>query len=71
MELILTADVAECPGCGAPLVRDTERQRHCNGCGLVAVYVSDFDQQEADEMAKIPGQERGRRTPLGKFQRTW
>lgn len=73
--LIVTEDLANCPGCNAPAVRDGDRQRHCNGCGLIWERMTAQDELdlEADRMVRSRGfneRERGS-SPIGRGQTRW
>ena len=73
--LTVTEDVRECPACGAPAVKDDERSRHCNTCGLVWVRITEADEldMEADRAVRSRGtnEDAGRAKSIAKHQTRW
>ena len=73
--IIVTEDVSECPRCGAPAVKTSDRDRQCNSCGLTWERVTENDEldAEADRQARSRGwnEERGRAKSIGKGQQRW
>jgi peptide subunit release factor 1 (eRF1) len=73
--LIVTEDLAECPQCGAPVVKTSDRARQCNSCGLAWERVTEDDEldAEAERLVRSRGwnEERGRAKSIGKFQTRW
>jgi len=70
-----TEDLPQCPGCGAPAVQTSDRDRQCNTCGLTWTRETEADEldAEADRLVRSRGwnEERGRSKTIGKFQRRW
>lgn len=73
--LIVTEDLPECPGCGAPAVKTSERDRQCNSCGLTWERVTENDEldAEADRLVRSRGwnEEQGRGKSIKKSQVRW
>jgi hypothetical protein len=72
--LIVTEDVPDCPGCGAPAVRLGDRQRHCNGCGLDWERMTEADELDAkadrEVRSRAAAEERGT-IAISKHQTRW
>jgi uncharacterized Zn finger protein (UPF0148 family) len=73
--LVVTEDLSECPRCGAPAVKTSDRDRQCNTCGLTWERVTEDDELDiaADRSARSRGwnEERGRSKSIGKGQQRW
>ena len=73
--ITVTEDLPNCPGCGAPAVKTSDRDRQCNSCGLTWERVTEDDEldAEADRLVRSRGwnEERGRGKSIGKFQQRW
>jgi uncharacterized Zn finger protein (UPF0148 family) len=73
--LTVTEDVTECPRCGAPAVKTSDRERQCNSCGLTWERVTENDEldAEAERLVQSRGwnEERGRAKSIGKTQQRW
>ena len=71
----VTEDVDSCLNCGAPAVRDDERHRHCNACGMVWERMTEEDELdiEADRATRGRGwaDERGRSREIRGGQERW
>ena len=75
MTIIVTEDVAECPRCGGPAVKDGDCQRHCNACGLAWERRNEDDELDAEADRQVRGrgwsEHEGRSRPIGKGQTRW
>lgn len=73
--ITVTEDIPNCPGCDAPAVKDSDRQRHCNACGLAWERRTEADEldDEADRLVRSRGfneKVRGT-TTIGRGQTRW
>ena len=75
MTITVSEDVPHCPQCGAPAVKDDERGRHCNGCGLSWQRATEADELdlEADKLVRSRewNEEHGRGKHIGRFPHRW
>ena len=73
--LIVSEELTECPGCGAPAVKTSDRDRQCNTCGLTWERATENDEldAEADRAVRSRGsnEDAGRAKKIGKFQQRW
>ena len=73
--LIVTEDLPDCPRCGAPAVKTSDRDRQCNSCGLTWERLTEDDEldAEAERLVRSRGwnEEQGRGKSIGKFQSRW
>jgi hypothetical protein len=73
--ITVSEDLPNCPQCGAPAVKDDERGRHCNSCGLSWQLRTEADELdlEADKLVRSRGwnEEQGRARDLGRVPHRW
>ena len=73
--LTTSEDLPNCPQCGAPAVKDDDRSRHCNSCGLGWQLKTEADELdlEADKLVRSRGwnEEQGHGKNIGRFQTRW
>lgn len=73
--IIVTTDLANCPGCGALAVKLGLNQRQCNTCGLTWTLQTEADEldQAADRAVRSRGyaEKQGRTAAISKHQTRW
>jgi uncharacterized Zn ribbon protein len=73
--IIVTEDLPNCPRCEAPAVKDDDRRRHCNSCGLAWERKTEADEldDDADRLVRSRGfNEKARgSTTIGRGQTRW